>query len=86
MHELTADEPSTVIAANSKRLYAAIINNSSSQVTLILGKAGSGSLEKGIPINPLGGSYEINAANLYRGEVCAISTAKVKLSWVECIE
>lgn len=84
--ELTADEPSSIIAANPKRVYVAIVNNSNNQVTLIFGKPSTGSLEKGIPLNPLGGSYEINTSNLYRGEISAISSTKVKLSWVECIE
>lgn len=80
---ILADTSVDIVAANSKRLYAAFINNSEVPITLILGERSDGTIDKGIPLSP-GGSFEINLMNLYRGKVSAISDEKAKLSWVEC--
>lgn len=84
--ELKGEEGKTVISGNPKRLYAALINNSSATITLMLGEPNSGTVERGIILNPYGGCFEITLTNLYRGKVSAICASDVKLSWVECSE
>lgn len=81
---LNKDVAAIVINANPARRYAAFINNSNVDITLILGESNQGSIGKGIILKPRGGSYEIDANNLYVGRVCAISAVAVKLSYVEC--
>lgn len=84
--ELKSEEAKSIISANLKRLYAVFINNTSTTITLILGEPNSGSVERGIILNPYGGSYEINLSNLYRGKISAVCEIDAKLSWVECEE
>lgn len=82
---LSANAKSEVLKANAARKYAALINNSSVDITLILGEDSQGGIGKGIPLKPCG-SYEINANNLYLGKVVAIAASNCKLSFVECIQ
>ncbi|MBN3889903.1 MAG: hypothetical protein HWQ43_12225 [Nostoc sp. JL31] len=82
---LTATVGDTVLNASSIRQYAAFINNSSSDITLILGDKSKGAIGRGIVLKPRG-SYEINQSNLYIGKVSAISANNCKLSFTECIE
>lgn len=83
--DLTATVGDAVLNANSIRQYAAFINNSSSDITLILGDKSKGAIGRGIVLKPRG-SYEINQSNLYVGRVSAISANNCKLSFTECIE
>lgn len=82
--ELESEDAKTIVPTNIKRMYAVFVNNSSATITLILGEPNSGAVDKGITLNPYGGSFEINQLNLYRGKVSAISAINAKLSWVEC--
>jgi len=82
--ELESEDAKTIVPTNIKRIYAVFVNNSSTTITLILGEPNSGAVDKGITLNPDGGSFEINLSNLYRGKVSAISAIDAKLSWVEC--
>lgn len=83
---LAGNTPDVVLNANSVRAYAAFINNSSIDITLILGDKTNAAIGKGIILKPRGGSYEINSNNLYIGKVSAIATNNCKISFVECIE
>ncbi|BAY77957.1 hypothetical protein NIES25_44270 [Nostoc linckia NIES-25] len=83
---LAANASDVVLNNNSARAYAAFVNNSSSDITLILGDKKDAAVGKGIILKPRGGSYEINSTNLYVGKVSAISLNASKLSFVECIE
>lgn len=58
------------LAANGKRLYALIINDSDTVVYLNLG--GTAAVNTGIRLNAAGGSYEINLANLFVGAINGI--------------
>lgn len=81
---LSANAKTEIINANPERKYAAFINNSSVDITLILGDTTQGAINKGIILKPRG-SYEINANNLYTGKVVAIAASLCKLSFVECV-
>lgn len=81
---LSVNSTAEILKANPNRKYSAIINNSSVDITLILGDTNQGGIGKGIILNPRG-SYEINASNLYLGKVSAISASICKLSFVECV-
>ncbi|MEH2088038.1 hypothetical protein [Nostoc sp.] len=83
---LTGNISDIVLNANSARAYAAFINNSSIDITLILGDKTNAAIGKGIILKPRGGSYEINSNNLYIGKISAIATNNCKISFVECIE
>ncbi|MEH2425866.1 MAG: hypothetical protein V7K48_34695 [Nostoc sp.] len=72
-----------IIPANKTRAYACFVNNSFTEITLILGNPNEGTINKGIVINPAG-SYEITNLNLYLGKVSAISASDCQLSYVEC--
>lgn len=82
---LIANAATEILAAKSERRYAAFINNSPVKITLVLGETNKTALNKGIVLNP-GGSYEINANNLYVGAVSAIAQTACKLIFVECVE
>ncbi|BBD60598.1 hypothetical protein NIES2109_33970 [Nostoc sp. HK-01] len=82
---LIANSAAEILAAKSERKYAAFINNSSVEITLILGETNKAALNKGIVLKP-GGSYEINSNNLYVGAVSAIAKLGCKLIYVECVE
>lgn len=83
--QLTANVATIVIPVNTKRKYAAIINDSSVNIALTLGELTKVSNNIGLILKP-GGSYEVNANNLYVGTICALSKFACKLSFVECIE
>ena len=83
---LTGGVADILLNANNTRSYAAFVNNSSVDITLILGDRTNAAIGKGIILKPRGGSYEINSNNLYIGKVSAIATNNCKLSFVECIE
>jgi hypothetical protein len=82
---LSANVKTEILDVNPIRKYSAFINNSSVDITLILGDNTQGGINKGIILKPRG-SYEINANNLYIGKVVAIAAAICKLTYVECIE
>lgn len=79
---LNANSAIEIIAKNSERKYAAFINNSTVDITLVLGEATKAVVEKGIILKP-GGSYEINSNNLYVGAVSAIAKTACKLIFIE---
>lgn len=81
---LSANSKTDILNANANRKYSAFINNSSVDITLILGDTNQGGIGKGIILNPRG-SYEINANNLYLGKVTAVAASICKISFVECI-
>ncbi|OUL36355.1 hypothetical protein BV372_08020 [Nostoc sp. T09] len=81
---LVANAKAEVLDQNTDRRYAAFINNSVVDITLILGSTEKGAINKGIVLKPRG-SYEINANNLYLGKVSAVSAFPCKLTFVECI-
>lgn len=83
--ELTTNIGDTVLNANTSRQYAAFINNSSSDITLILGDKSKGAINRGIVLKPKG-NYEITQVNLYIGKVSAISVNNCKLTFVECTQ
>ena len=64
-----ATASTVVLAAKSDRKYAQIVNNSDSYVWLAFGEAAAN--DKGIPLVPKGGSFEINWYNLWVGSVTA---------------
>jgi hypothetical protein len=82
---LIANSATEILTAKSERKYAAFINNSTIEITLILGETNKAALNKGIILKP-GGSYEINSSNLYIGAVSAIAKTGCKLIFVECTE
>lgn len=82
---LIANSAAEILIAKSERKYAAFVNNSTVEITLILGETSKAALNKGIVLKP-GGSYEINSNNLYIGAVSAIAKLACKLIFVECVE
>lgn len=65
---------STLVAATSTaRQYLTIVNDSANTVYISEGQAAVGS--NGIRLNASGGSYEINALNLYTGAIYAIASS-----------
>lgn len=72
----------TVLAANENRNFAAFVNDSDETMYLALGAAAV--LHKGIRMNASGGSYEINATNMFTGVVyaiCASGSKKLTLNY-----
>lgn len=63
---------SQILAANERRLYAEIVNSSSTGVWLYLG-TGPAVVGTGIYLAPNGFSYVINTENMWRGAVQAIA-------------
>ena len=82
---LSANVKAEILKTNPNRKYAALINTSGVDITLILGDTDQGGINKGIILNPRG-SYEINANNLYLGKIVAVALSTCKLSFVECVE
>lgn len=81
----TSALPVMVLDSNTGRESAIIINDSDTVVYLYLGYFASAdtasttvSVNEGIRLNASGGSYEINADNLYKNQVWATSTAASK--------
>jgi len=58
-----------IMPANPARVYASIVNNSLNWVYLSKTE-NLGVVNQGIPLAPLGGSYEINLNNPYFGPLC----------------
>lgn len=67
----------TVIATNSARTYALIVNDSDTTIYLSL-SGGPASKSAGIRLNSNGGAYEIIPENNYVGAIHAITTASNK--------
>lgn len=82
---LAANTAETVLRP-ANRAYAAFVNNTNCDITLVLGTKDKAALNKGIVIKAYGGSYEINQINLYQGAVSAIAEKACLLSFVECLE
>ncbi len=83
---LTANTPTGILNSNSKRVYAAFINNGEVDITLVLDDKSKAVIDEGIIIKGNGGSYEITLLNLYTGKVSAISASITQLSFVEGFE
>jgi hypothetical protein len=83
---LEAVIPYPILDFNSQRIYAAFINNSPSDITLVLGNILVARIGAGIILKAYGGSYEITQINLYLGAVSAIAPDVAYLSYVECIK
>ena len=66
-----------ILAANSDRLYAAITNDSDTEIYLGIGAAAVAG--QGVPLTTKGSSYEINWTNLYQGVVNVICSEADKL-------
>jgi len=81
--KIVANRALTVLSLNRKRAYAAFINVSLSDITLILGETTDRVPNKGIILKP-NGSFEITQINLFTGKVSAICTADSELSAIEC--
>ncbi len=60
----------SALDANANRTFALFINDSDTVIYLMLG--GTAVINTGIRLNANGGSYEIDASNLYKGAVYAI--------------
>ena len=59
-----------ILAANSRRLYALIVNDSDTDIYLSLSEAAVAN--KGLRLNAYGGAYEINYTNPFRGQINGI--------------
>ena len=77
--------PARVLAENTSRYYAAIVNDSDTAIYITLQSFTNSSSAsttvgagKGIRLNSNGGSYEILPENMYTGEVWASSSASGK--------
>lgn len=60
----------SVLAASTARKYVALVNDSDEAIYLAL--AGTAVKHQGIRLSPYGGTYTINASNLYTGAISAI--------------
>ncbi len=60
------------LAANPARANAVFVNDSTETIYLARGNAAV--IGSGIRLNAAGGSYEIDAANMFRGAINAIAT------------
>ncbi len=68
-----ATTPTTILAANGKRKYAVIVNDSTEPVYL---KFGAGAvMNSGVRLNAQGGSLLIDKSNLYTGLITGICTS-----------
>lgn len=65
-----------VLDANTSRRFVKIVNDSSEVIYLALGDTAV--LNKGIRLSASGGSFSINALNLYQGIIHAICTSGSK--------
>jgi len=65
-----------VLAANPQRMDAVFVNDSNKEIYLARGNAAV--LNEGIRLNATGGSYEINANNLFLGAINAIAEGGAK--------
>lgn len=83
---LIANTAIGILSNNSKRMYAAFINNGTSDITLVFEDKSKAVINEGIVLKGYGGSYEITSLNLYTGKVSAISESITQLSFVEGFE
>ena len=74
---LVQDASTLVLAANPKRADAVFVNDSNQPIYLARGNAAV--LHEGIRLNASGGSYEINALNLFLGAIYAIAEGGAKV-------
>lgn len=70
-------ESSIVLAANSNRKDALIINTGT--VDVFLSRGGTAVAGKGIVLKSGGSAYEINGSNLYKGAITAIASSATNL-------
>ena len=76
--KVTVGSTSTLIlAANSARGFATIVNDSDETIYLGFGEAAV--LNEGLRIASSGGGYEINSTNLFIGPIYGISTSGSKV-------
>jgi len=76
-HQGAVEVASTlVLAANPQRMDAVFVNDSNQEIYLARGNAAV--LNEGIRLNATGGSYEINANNLFLGAINAIAEGGAK--------
>lgn len=77
------DSSTEVLASNTSRSYAILVNNSDEDMWLSLGTPAE--VNKGILVNSGGGQFEINPLNLFVGAVNAIhdGTGNKVMSFVE---
>lgn len=83
---VTANVANNFLKLNLNRVYAAIVNNSAIQVTLVLGDSSQAKVNSGIILTPGGGSFEITQINSYCGPMTVISEADCQISFVECVK
>lgn len=81
--QLNSNASLQILAANSNRAYAAIINISDSPVTLHFGE-GNAIDRQGILLLTKGSSFELTQFNLFTGRIAATSPNSAELSIVEC--
>lgn len=65
-----------LLPSNPQRNYALLVNDSDSVAYISLGIPAAANT--GIRLNANGGSYEINAINLFKGAIYGLSTAATK--------
>ena len=65
-----------VVAANPKRTDLVLVNDSDEAIYITRGN--DAVMNEGIRLNATGGSYEINADNIYLGAIYAICTSGSK--------
>lgn len=75
--ESVGSSSTTVLAANAQRYTATFVNDSDETIYLRLGLTAVAS--EGIRLNAAGGSYDIDAGNLYTGIVTAICASGSKV-------
>ena len=83
-YQLKANLAYNFLSSNKARSYALIMNNSGSEITLILGDTKNAALNQGIVLFP-GGNYEIDQSNLYTGPLTGLAASDCKISFVECV-
>jgi len=66
-----------VLATKPERKSATLVNDSDEVIYLALG--GTAVMNQGIRLNAAGGSYEVNATNLYTGAISAICASGTKV-------
>lgn len=71
IYSVTVSSSSTQALSSSSNRVSAVFTNDSNQV-IYLSLDGTAAMNAGIRLNPNGGSYEINATNMFRGYVYAI--------------
>lgn len=78
-NNVTVGSSSTsIIAANAKRTYLRLTNDSNENIYITLGSTAA-LMNKGISVLANGGYYEINQNNLWQGEIRGICTSGGKV-------